>query len=349
MSTFQRFSLFVVVISLAISGNVFAKKKEIKGFGVTAFPENPSAENLAIKTYAKSAKVKKLDTICIGTFATSFVQQSVVQIRARTLLGDGKLRKAAGRRLVNVEKATRQAITDETYAYARKALTDAKFTVKPDAECMALKKWDGLKVSDKSDGELAKLGIFSEGMKAPTGATHAARHGVTGRPDYKSFGISPFGDLTNNGVKSIKLAKKQQIGLVDFSFALDFNVNSASASVNVSSDTIGNTTYTTTSKEWDFDFTDALFVAASGANYVNSKFKTAIWSSGPQAGANFPAILDNSYITGFEENGEVWDKRINAVNFDIKIDQDKYKEIYVKTIKAYIDVYVANMAALKPL
>jgi len=53
-----------------------------------------------------------------------------------------------------------------------------------------------------------------------------------------------------------------------------------------------------------------------------------------------------SYISGAVENNEVWDKRINAVNFDLTIDPAKYKENYLKTLKAYIDLYVARMAAL---
>jgi len=108
-------------------------------------------------------------------------------------------------------------------------------------------------------------------------------------------------------------------------------------------------TTVTTSKSWEFDFTDVLFVSASGATYVDSKFKTAMWNTGPQYTQQFPAFIDNSYITAAVENNEVWDKRINAVNFDLTIDQAKYKEIYLKTLKAYIDLYVAQMAALPPM
>jgi len=212
-----------LILAVMSSSSVYAAKKEMKGVGVYEFPAAPSIENLNVKENVK--KVKKLDELCVGTFTTAFIQQSVVQVRARETFGTGKMRAAAGRRLTNVEKATKQAITDEAYAYAREALAKAGFKVKSDVECMAIKGWDKFKVSDKADGELKELGIFSGTMAIPTGATHASRHSVTGRPDYLSFAVSPFGDTGNQAAKSIMLAKKNNIGLADFAFVLDYNVN----------------------------------------------------------------------------------------------------------------------------
>jgi hypothetical protein len=333
--------LSLLILTLAIaSGTAIAKKR--KGAKLTAFPESPSVETLFIKEKIK--KVKKTDKICVGGFQTSFVQNTVVQIRAK---GAGrKRRRAAGRRLVNVKKETRQAITDDAYAYARAALAKAGFEVLSPEACSALKKWDKLKVTKEANGELSKLGIFAGVMKAPTGATHASRHTATGVPAYRTFGASQLGDVKNNAVGAIKIAAKNKVGMVDFGFALDFNVNSAEMSITSKDSGVNEITITT---KWSFDFRDALFVSASGMNFVNPKYKTGMWFTGPQYGNTFPAYLDNSYITGAVENQERWTKGINAANFDIEVDQAKYKEIYGKTLQAYIDVYVGRLAGLKSL